>query len=130
MVDKWFRSSSGRRYREDLHGPIYEFPHSRNQNGSRIITLRATYVCKQLLCQPSPLALIKCRIEADNPATAPQAVARHLQFVHRMDVLYVHPNAGPVGTLDCPHIQVFVPSRLKEQGVVAIMQVGKFTEHM
>jgi len=116
--------------RRSARSDFMSFPTPPSQNGSQIITIRATYVCKQLFRQPSPLALIKCRIEADNSTTAPQAVARHLQFVHRMDVLHVHPNAGPVGTLDCPHIQVFVPSRLKEQGVVAIMQVGKFTEHM
>jgi hypothetical protein len=99
MVDKWFRSSSGRRHREDLEWSEFMSSPLPSQT-----TLRATYVCEQLFRQSSPLALIKCRIEADNPATAPQAVARHLQFVHRMDILYVHPNAGPVGTLDGPHI--------------------------
>lgn len=134
MVDKWFRSSSGRRHREDLERSDLFMrvpPSPQQKNGPRRITARrATYVCKHLFRQPSPRGLIKCRIEANNPATALQAVARHLQLVHRMDVLCVHPYAGPVGTLDCPHIQIFVPSRLQKQGVVAIVQVGEFTEHM
>ena len=85
---------------------------------------------EHLFRQPSPLALVKCRIETDNSPTALQAVASHLQLVHRMDVLYMHPYAGPVGTLHRPHVQIFVPSCLEEQRVIAIVQVGKFTKHV
>ena len=41
------------------------------------------------------------RIEIDNPSTALQEITRHFQL-HRIDILYKCPYAGPIGTRDCP----------------------------
>lgn len=76
-------------------------------------------MCEQLFRQSSPLRLLERRIEAQDPTTAFKTVPGHLEFVHRVHVLYVQLNARPVRCLGRPEVQVLVPPRLKVERVVA-----------
>lgn len=76
-------------------------------------------MCEQLFRQSSPLRLLERRIEAQDPTTAFKTVPGHLEFVHRVHVLYMQLNARPVRCLGRPEVQVLVPSRLKVERVVA-----------
>ena len=80
---------------------------------------------EQLLCELTPLGIVKGFVEAQNTSTALQAVARHFELVHGMDVLHVHFDARSVRRLRRPQIEVFMSAGLEVQGVVAIVEVGK-----
>ena len=43
-----------------------------------------------------------------------------------MYVLYMHLNAGPIGSLCCPYIKVLMPSSLEVEAIVTIVKIGKF----
>lgn len=70
-------------------------------------------MCKQLFRQPSPLRLLKRRIEAQDPTTALETITGHLELVHRMHVLHMQLDARPIRRLGCPEVQVLVPTSLK-----------------
>lgn len=73
---------------------------------------------EHLLHQLPVLLLLPSAVEhADAPAAA-QAIARHLQLVHRVDVLHVELPARAVRRARHPQVQVLVPARLKVEGVV------------
>ena len=80
-------------------------------------------MCKDLLRQPAPLCLVKGLVKAQQSPAALQTVAGHLQLVHGVNVLDVQLYARPVRSFGCPHIQVFMSTRLKVQRVVAVIQV-------
>jgi hypothetical protein len=76
-------------------------------------------MCEQLFRQPSPLGLLKRRVEAQEPTTALETIPGHLEFVHRVHVQHVQLDARPIRSLGRPEVQVLVPTRLKVQRVVA-----------
>lgn len=85
---------------------------------------------EDLLGQPPPLRLIEALVKAHDPPAALQAVPRHLELVHRVDVLDVQLDARPVRRLRCPHIQILMPAGFEIQRVVAVVQVGKLGEEV
>lgn len=87
-----------------------------------------TYVGEHLLDKPSPLSLIECSIEAEYATRALQAISRHLQLVHGVDILDMQLHARPVRRFGRPHVQVFMASRFEVQGVVTVVQVRKFRQ--
>lgn len=89
-----------------------------------------THMRNHLLHQPPVLILIPSAIETDNPARTLQAIARHLQLVHRMNVLHMTLDGRAVGCARYPHVEVFVPTCLEEDGIVAAVQVGEFVEQI
>ena len=82
---------------------------------------RPTHMREHLLGEAGPLALVKRSIEADEPAAAPEAVPGHLELVHRVHVLDVQLEGGPVRRLRRPEVQVLVPPRLEVERVVAVV---------
>ena len=89
-----------------------------------------THMRDHLLHQPPVLILIPSAIETDNPTRSLQAIARHLQLVHRMNVLHVTLDGRSVGRARYPHVKVLVPTRLEENCIVAAVQVGKLVEQI
>lgn len=52
----------------------------------------------------APLCIIKGFVEAEDPPASFQTVPCHLQLIHRMHVLNVHFDAGPIWRLRSPHV--------------------------
>lgn len=73
---------------------------------------------EQLFRQSSPLGLLKCRIEAQDPTTALETIPGHLELVHRVHVLHVQLDARPIRRLGRPEVEVLMPTRLKVQRIV------------
>ena len=85
---------------------------------------------EDLLRELPPLALVERAVKAEQAAAALEAVARHLQFVHGVNVLDVQLDAGTIWRLCRPHVQIFVPSCLEIQRIVAIVKVCQFGKEM
>jgi len=88
------------------------------------------YVGEHLLHEPPMLALVPTAAEADDPPRALEAVARHLELVHRVDVLDVELGRGPVGRLGGPEVEVLVPAGLEVERVVARVEVGQLVDQV
>ena len=82
-----------------------------------------THVCEDLLREPAPLALVERLVEAQEPPAAFEAVAGHLELVHRVHVLHVKLDAGAVWSLGSPHVEILVPPRFEVERVVAVVEV-------
>lgn len=80
-----------------------------------------THMREQFFRQLPPFRLLERCIEAQDPATAFKTVPCHLEFVHRVHVLYVQLDARPVRRLGRPKVQVLVPPRLEVKRVVTRM---------
>jgi hypothetical protein len=65
-----------------------------------------------------------------NAPRALEAVARHLELVHGVDVLHVELGRGSIGRTGHPEVQVFVFSGLKVERVVARVQVGQLVDQV
>ena len=85
---------------------------------------------KHFLRQPPPFRIVKALVEAQEAAAALQAVARHLQLVHGVNVLHMHLDARPVGCLRGPHVEVLVSPCLEVEGIVAVVEIGEFREEL
>ena len=83
---------------------------------------------EQLLCELTPLGIVEGLVKAQNTPTALQAVARHFEFVHGMNILDVQLDARSIRCLRSPHVQVFMPTRFKIECVVAIMKIRELRE--
>ena len=81
---------------------------------------------EQLLCELTPLGIVEGLVKAQNTPTTLQAVARHFEFVHGMNILDVQLDARSIWCLRSPQVQVFMPTRLKVKGIVTIVEVGEF----
>lgn len=86
---------------------------------------------RQHLPQQLPLLItIPTSVEA-NQASAPlQTVPRHLQLVHRVNVLHVTLDRRTVRRSGKPEVKVFVPTSFKVEGVVARVKVGELVDEM
>lgn len=83
---------------------------------------------KHLLNQLPPLRLLKASTKAQQPSTPLQTIPSHFQFVHRVHVLDVHLDRGPVGRFGRPEVEVLVPTGFEVERVVAIVEVCEFGE--
>ena len=83
---------------------------------------------KNLLRQLSPLALVKRLVKAEDSPTPLETIASHFKLVHGMNILHMQLDARTVRRLCSPHIQIFMPTRFKIEGVVAIMEVRELGE--
>jgi hypothetical protein len=93
-------------------------------------SLRSTHMTQHLLHQPSPLLLLPLPIKHADPPAPLEAVPRHLELVHRVQVLHVALRRGPVGRAREPEVEVLVSSRLEVERVVARVQVGELVEEL
>lgn len=85
---------------------------------------------QHLLHQPPPLLLLPLPIKhADAPAPL-EAVPRHLELVHRVQVLHVALRRRAVRRAREPEVEVLVSSRFEVERVVARVQVGELVEEM
>lgn len=50
---------------------------------------QSTHLCEHLLCQPSPFRLVERGVKTQQATATLQTVARHLELVHRVHILYV-----------------------------------------
>lgn len=89
-----------------------------------------TDVGKHLLEQPPFRLLVPAAIEANDSPGALEAVTRHLELVHGVNVLDVHLYGWTVGRFGCPEVEVLVATGFKVEGVVAGMQVGELVEQV
>jgi hypothetical protein len=78
----------------------------------------------------SPLLLLPLPIKHADPPAPLEAVPRHLELVHRVQVLHVALRRGPVGRAREPEVEVLVSSRLEVERVVARVQVGELVEQV
>ena len=78
--------------------------------------------------QSSPLGLLERLIKAQQPPASFQAIARHLQFVHRVDILDVKFDAWTIRSFCYPHVQIFMSACFEIQRVIAVMEVSQFWE--
>lgn len=76
---------------------------------------------KHLLRQLPPLRLLERLVEAQQSSAPLQAVPGHFELVHGVDVLDMQLDAGSVGRFRGPHVQVFMSSGFKVQGVIAVV---------
>jgi hypothetical protein len=81
--------------------------------------LDSTHMAQHLLHQPPPILLLPLSIKHADPPAPLEAVARHLELVHRVQVLHVALRRGTVGRAREPEVEVLVSSRLEVEGVVA-----------
>ena len=85
---------------------------------------------EDLLGQSSPLCLLERCIETDYSSAALQTVASHFEFVHSMNVLHMHLDTWAIWRLGSPQIQIFMPSSLEIESIVAIVEIGELREEM
>lgn len=83
---------------------------------------------KEFLRQSTPLGLLECLIKAQQPPASFQTIARHLQFIHRVDVLHMKLDARSIWRFCYPHVQIFMSACFEIQRVIAVMEVSKFRE--
>lgn len=69
-------------------------------------------------------------IKANDPPASLQTVSRHLELVHSVNVEDVELDAGAVGGLGGPHVQVFVSTGFKVESVVARVQVRQLVHQV
>lgn len=84
---------------------------------------RATYMREDLLGELPPLALIELLREAQHATAALEAVSRHFEFVHGVDILDVHLDTRTIGRFCCPHVEILMATCLKVQCIVAVVKV-------
>lgn len=87
-----------------------------------------THVCQKLLCQRLPLFSFPVAVKDDQTPTSLQAVSRHFQLIHGVDVLNMTLDTGTVWRSRNPEVEVFMTSSFKVEGVGAGMQVGELVE--
>ena len=83
---------------------------------------------EQLLCELPPFGIVEGLVKAQNTPTTLQAVARHFEFVHGMNILDVQLDARSIWCLRSPQVQVLMPTRLKVKGIVTIVEVGELRQ--
>ena len=88
VIDKGFRLASLWGHAENLWSGFTP----RTKDGDK----RRTYVREQLLCELTPLGIVEGLVKAQNTPTTLQAVARHFEFVHGMNILDVQLDARSV----------------------------------
>jgi len=74
--------------------------------------------------QSSPLGILERLIKAQQPPASFQTIARHLQLVHRVDILDVEFDAWAVRGFCYPHVQIFVSACFEIKRVIAVMEVS------
>jgi hypothetical protein len=85
---------------------------------------------ENFLDQLAPFALLKSLIETQDPPASFQTIPRHLQFVHRMHILYMHLETWSIRRFRRPHVQIFVSPCFEIQRVVAVVQIRKLGKKM
>ena len=94
------------------------------------LTNAKTHMCKQLLDELPVLVRVECLVKAQDSPTPLETISSHLELVHRMHILDVHLDTRPIGSLGSPHIQIFVPTSFKVDGIIAIVEVREFWEEV
>lgn len=78
---------------------------------------------------PALLALPRA-VKDDQPPAPLETVARHLELVHRVQVLHVAFDARAVRRARQPEVKVFMSACLKVERVVARVQVGELIQQV
>lgn len=68
---------------------------------------------EHLLCQTTPLCVIKAFVKAYDATAAFEAISCHLEFIHGVDVLDVHFDTRTVWRLRRPKIKILMPTSFK-----------------
>jgi hypothetical protein len=89
-----------------------------------------TCLCEHLFRQFPPFSIVKVTVEAQNASATLETVASHLEFVHGVHILNMHLDRRPVRSFGRPHIEILMPSGLKVQSVVTIMEVSELRQEM
>lgn len=85
---------------------------------------------EHLLGQSAPLAVVKRFVKAQDTPASLQAVSRHFQLVHGVNVLYVQLDARSVRRLGRPHIKILVPTSFEVESIIAVIEVRKFRKQV
>lgn len=83
-------------------------------------------MCEDLLSQSSPFCFIESLVERKQSTTAFQTIASHLQFVHCMNILYMHLDTRTIRCLRCPHVKILMPTCFEIESIIAVVEIGKF----
>ena len=70
------------------------------------------------------LPFIPSTIKHADPSTSPQAVTRHLQLVHRVDVLNVTLDRRSIRCSAKPQVEILMSTHFEKERVVTRVQVG------
>lgn len=99
--------------------------------GQARVSLRSTTHVRQHLPQQLPLLItIPTSVEANETSASLQTVPRHLQLIHRVDVLHVTLDRRTVRRSGKPEVKIFVTTSFKVEGVVARVKVGELVDEM
>lgn len=90
--------------------------------------LSPAYMREHLLHQAPTFLPFPSAIKHADPSTPLQAVTRHLELVHGVDILNVTLDAGSVRRAGEPEVEVFVASRFEVEGVCARVKVGQLVQ--
>lgn len=96
------------------------------QLSASVWLIRDTCMSEHLLHELPMLITVEGAIKGQNSTTAFQAIPCHFEFIHSVHILDMQLDAGAIGSLSRPQIQVLVPPSLEVQGIVAVMQIGEF----
>lgn len=82
-------------------------------------------MCEYFLHEFPVLVAIKSTVKRQYTTAPFETVPRHLELVHRMNILHMHLDARAVGRFSGPHIQIFMPPCLEVERIVTIVQVSQ-----
>jgi len=86
---------------------------------------------EHLLEQLKVRQLIEFGVEGEQWTRSSQAIARHLQFGHCVDVLDEELGRWASGArgIGHPHVQILFAATFEEQGLVAVLHLAHFVDH-